>query len=197
MPAFPCRANVLSHLSRSVARWDQRGRNSPGVGSLWGRRMAAGVPKSPNNVTSAFFNRVHFLPKDLSFEHDCAKLASCPGRHLTALRPCIQDTLSHQDDIILKVERIWIPTALRNDLKRQLHSAHLGLTSIMGWEGDTIFCLGMRHDIQQLAGNCHICQATNRSHCTSMRRVASLGRKWVLTYMNSVANRIWSLLISS
>jgi len=25
---------------------------------------------------------------------------------------------------------------------------------------DTIFWLGMRHDIQQLADNCHICQAT-------------------------------------
>jgi len=25
--------------------------------------------KSPNNVTSTFFNSVHLLPKDLSFEH--------------------------------------------------------------------------------------------------------------------------------
>ena len=38
----------------------------------------------------------------------------------------IRDTLSHQDDIILKGERIWIPKALRPDMKRQLHSA-LGL----------------------------------------------------------------------
>ena len=72
----------------------------------------------------------------------------------------IRDFLSHQDDIILKGKRIWIPKALRPDMKRQLHSAHLGLASMMRRAGDTIFWLGMRHDIQQLADNCHICQAT-------------------------------------
>jgi len=47
-----------------------------------------GAPKSPNNVTSIFFNTVHVLLKDLSFEHGGAKFASCPGRHLASLRPC-------------------------------------------------------------------------------------------------------------
>jgi len=47
-----------------------------------------GAPKSPNNVTSTVFNTVHLLPKDRRFEHGGAKLASCPGRHLTSLRPC-------------------------------------------------------------------------------------------------------------
>jgi len=53
------------------------------------RRMTAGAPKSPNNVTSTFFSRVHLLPKDLKFEHGGAKLASCPGLCLTSLRPCM------------------------------------------------------------------------------------------------------------
>jgi len=47
-----------------------------------------GAPKSPKNVTSTFFNTVHLLPKDLSFEHGGAKLASCPRRYLTSSRPC-------------------------------------------------------------------------------------------------------------
>jgi len=42
-----------------------------------------GAPKRPNYVTSTFFNTVHMLPKDLSFEHGAAKLAYCPGRHST------------------------------------------------------------------------------------------------------------------
>jgi len=46
-----------------------------------------GAPKSPNNVTSTFFNTVHLLPKGLRFEHGSAKVASCPGRHITSLRP--------------------------------------------------------------------------------------------------------------
>jgi len=43
-----------------------------------GRRITVGAPKSPNNVTSTFFNTVHLLLKDLRFEHGGAKLASCP-----------------------------------------------------------------------------------------------------------------------
>ena len=58
-----------------------RGRHSPDAESLWG------APKIPNNVTSAFFNTVHLLPKDLSFEHGSTKPAFCPRRHLTSLRP--------------------------------------------------------------------------------------------------------------
>jgi len=50
--------------------------------------MTAGAKKSPENVTSTCFNTVHLLLKDLRFEHGGAKLASCPGRHLTSLRPC-------------------------------------------------------------------------------------------------------------
>jgi len=60
-----------------------------------GRRMGAGVGKDPKNVkSSTFFNTVHLLPKDLSFEHGGAKLASCPGRHLTSLRLCLPSTVS-------------------------------------------------------------------------------------------------------
>jgi len=58
-------------------------RNSPDAESLWGA-------ESPINVTSTFFNTVNLLPKELSFEHWGAKLASCPGRHLTSLRPWFQ-----------------------------------------------------------------------------------------------------------
>ena len=46
-----------------------------------------GAPKSPNIVTSTFFNAIDLLPKDLRFEHWGARLVSCPGRHLTSLRP--------------------------------------------------------------------------------------------------------------
>jgi len=52
-----------------------------------GRQMSAGSPKSPNSFTRTFCNTLHFLPKDLRCKHGGAKLASCPGRHLTSLRP--------------------------------------------------------------------------------------------------------------
>jgi len=54
------------------------------------------VPRSPNhcdgaeksqNVTSTSFSTVNLRPKELRFEQVGATLASCPGRHLTSLRP--------------------------------------------------------------------------------------------------------------
>jgi len=69
-------------------------RGARGAQIPW-RRVTMGVPnhcgslKSPNNVTSTFFNRVHLLPKDVRFEHGGAKLTSSPGRHLTSLCPCV------------------------------------------------------------------------------------------------------------
>jgi len=58
-----------------------------GAELLLGRRITAGTPKSPNNVTSTFFNTVNFLSKELRFDHEGAKFVFCPGRHLTSLRP--------------------------------------------------------------------------------------------------------------
>ena len=52
-----------------------------------GRQIIAGSPKSPTNVTSTFFIAMILLSKELRFEHGGVKLASCPGRHLTSLRP--------------------------------------------------------------------------------------------------------------
>jgi len=66
-----------------------QGRNEgvQGGGTIPGRRITAGAPKSLNNIASTFFNAVYLLPKDLRFEHGGAKLVSCRGRHLTSVRP--------------------------------------------------------------------------------------------------------------
>jgi len=81
---------VVCHLPRKLGR--TRGSK---VGAIplapshyGGAKLLRGAPKSPNDVTNTSFNTVHFLPKELRFEHWGARLASCPGRHLTSLRPC-------------------------------------------------------------------------------------------------------------
>ena len=79
-PAQCLHAQLYTFRSRGVSRGER--------GTIPGRRITLEVPKSPNNVTSTFFNTVHLLPKYLRFEHGGGKLASCPGPHLTALRPC-------------------------------------------------------------------------------------------------------------
>jgi len=64
---------VYHDLLRRVAARGNQGRNDGGQGAQFpGRRISMrapndyGAPKSPNNVTRT---SVHFLPKDLTFEH--------------------------------------------------------------------------------------------------------------------------------
>jgi len=57
---------VYIHMSRGVA-WGARGAQFPAR------------QKVLISVTSAFFNMVHLLPKDLRFKHWCAKLLLVPG----------------------------------------------------------------------------------------------------------------------
>jgi len=87
-------------------------RNSPGAESL------RGAPKSPNNVTSTFFNAVRLLPKDLRFEHGDSKFDSYPRRLLTLLRPWVQRTRrKHQvqrqngylADVIIQLTELQTP----------------------------------------------------------------------------------------
>ena len=66
----------------------------------------------------------------------------------------MRDTLSHQDGVILKGERIMIPKTLRDITKKRLHSAHLGYDSMMGRARDTIFWPPMSHEIRQVAEKC-------------------------------------------
>jgi len=54
-----------------------------GAESMRGRRKIS--------TMSHVLPSVHLLPKDLRFDHGGAKLASCPGLHLTSLRPCTHE----------------------------------------------------------------------------------------------------------
>ena len=60
----------------------------------------------------------------------------------------VRDTLSHQDSVVLKEERIVIPKSLRDITKNRLHSAHLGYDSMLRRARDTV----------KLAENCETCQ---------------------------------------
>ena len=63
-----------------------RGHNTPGAESLWGTKSLPERRKVPTMLQN-FFNTVHLLPQDVSFEHGGAKLASCPGPILRHYAP--------------------------------------------------------------------------------------------------------------
>ena len=70
----------------------------------------------------------------------------------------MRDVLSHQDGIIVKGEAILVPKALRNDMKKRLHTAHLGYDSMMRRARDNVYWPGISGDIKQMADSCEACQ---------------------------------------
>jgi len=75
----------------------KQGRNEGGQGgtisrapSHYGAPNGCGGRQKVPSMSQIFFDTVDLLPKQLSFEHGGAKLASCPGRCRTSLRPWFQ-----------------------------------------------------------------------------------------------------------
>ena len=75
------------------------------------------------------------------------------------IRPyfAIRDTLSYNDNLVVNGERIVVPKSLQNDMKKRLHTAHLGYDSMIRRARKCIYWCGMAKDIKQVADNCDIC----------------------------------------
>ena len=68
-----------------------------------------------------------------------------------------RDELTVQDGIILRGERVVIPTSLRPDLKAKLHAGHLGINSCLRRARELVFWPGMSTDIRQAIEGCTTC----------------------------------------
>lgn len=77
-----------------------------------------------------------------------------------ALMPYWQfcDSISVDDGVLYKGERVIVPKTLRQDIKAKLHAAHLGYDSMMRRARTTVFWPGMGHEIKLLADQCETCQ---------------------------------------
>ena len=68
-----------------------------------------------------------------------------------------RDELTVQDGIILRGERVVIPTSLRPDIKQKVHAGHLGINSCLRRARELVFWPGMSSDIRQTIENCSTC----------------------------------------
>ena len=93
---------------RGVTR-GKGGHNSPDAESLCEQRITVGgaAPRSPNNVTSTFYDTVHLLPNDIRFEHGGAKLASCPGALPSLFTPWVRRVLQQIISLLYPVTSRW------------------------------------------------------------------------------------------
>ena len=74
----------------------------------------------------------------------------------------IRDTLQVEDGIILKGERLLIPTSMRKEIKARLHTAHLGKDSMLRRARELIYWPGLTDEITQIAESCEVCMMTSR-----------------------------------
>ena len=70
----------------------------------------------------------------------------------------IGDTLSFDNAVIMKGERIFVPKCLRPMIKAQLHAAHTGADSMIRRAEESLFWLRVPKELRQLAQSCDICQ---------------------------------------
>lgn len=75
------------------------------------------------------------------------------------IRPyyAMRDTLSYTDGVILKEEAVLVPKSLKKDMMMRLHSAHTGYDSMVRRAKGSIFWIGMKSDIKELAEHCETC----------------------------------------
>ena len=70
-----------------------------------------------------------------------------------------KDDLSVVDNLILKENKILIPSKLRSKLLNNLHSAHLGINKTIRLARDMYFWPGFSNDIKSKVGSCEICNS--------------------------------------
>ena len=89
----------------------------------------------------------------------------------------IRDTLSVEDELIVKGERVLIPKSLRKEIKEKLHAAHMATESMLRRARRTVFWPGMSDEIKQIAESCEVCQETKRSNQKESLRQHGKGNK--------------------
>ena len=68
-----------------------------------------------------------------------------------------RDELTTQDGIILRGDRIVIPTSMRKEVKQKAHAGHMGINACIRRARDLVFWPGMSKEIRQLVESCETC----------------------------------------
>ena len=77
----------------------------------------------------------------------------------TALLPYYhyRDELAVSDGVIMRGERVVIPTSLRREMKRRVHTGHLGINTCLRLARDVMYWPGMSSEVRQHVETCGTC----------------------------------------
>ena len=76
----------------------------------------------------------------------------------------VRDELAVVEDIVVKGDRVLIPAALRAEILRQLHTAHLGMEKTKQRARQVVFWPGMGKEIEELTKGCETCARFMRAN---------------------------------
>lgn len=77
--------------------------------------------------------------------------------------------LSILNGLVMKENRIVVPTMLRKEMKKLLHAGHLGIVKIKGRARETIYWPGITSHIEEMVKTCDVCQQfQNKQRSESM-----------------------------
>ena len=68
-----------------------------------------------------------------------------------------RDELTTQDGIILRGDRIVIPTSMRKEVKQKAHAGHMAINACIRRARDLVFWPGLSKEIRQLVESCKTC----------------------------------------
>ena len=82
-----------------------------------------------------------------------------PKKVPSAVAQCrnINHELSYAQGVILKGDRIVIPTSMRQEIKSQIHTGHLGIERCINRAKLCVYWPGIRKEIEDLVSNCSLC----------------------------------------
>lgn len=76
----------------------------------------------------------------------------------------IRDEMSVQNGLVFKGERVVIPHSMRGQMKKAIHTSHIGIESCLRRARECLFWPGMNADIKQYISMCETCRKYEMSN---------------------------------
>ena len=75
----------------------------------------------------------------------------------------MRDELTVQNGLIFRGQRIVVPRRLRSEMKKRIHSSHLGAESCLRRARESLFWPEMSAEIKEMVASCETCRTYETS----------------------------------
>ena len=86
----------------------------------------------------------------------------------------VRDELHEADGLVLRGDRLVVPSDLRQDMLKLVHESHQGMDKCKARARTVLYWHGMASDIERITGQCHVClrfRANNQKEPLIQRHV--------------------------